>query len=118
MTGKLVCLDPGFASVGYAVLLCEGDTVTLSRFGLCRTKKSTDSEVYASDDNLRRAVEVSAALSALVTESSAPALGFCVEAFSFPRNASNAAKVALTWGVLACLSESLAIPLWQPPRWR
>ena len=109
-------LDPGLSNVGYAVVRL-GDRTTPLRMGLIRTKKSDKKlKVLASDDNFRRCKEVAASMNALVEEveaSEGPIRVFCVEAKSFPRNASAAAKVAMFWGILAKLSVDTGIPVVQ-----
>ncbi len=71
--------------------------------------------VRAADDNVRRAREIAAWFSEMTRETPtfpAPAL-VCAEAMSFPRNASNAAKMAMTWGVLVARLHELRLPLLQ-----
>jgi Holliday junction resolvasome RuvABC endonuclease subunit len=84
---------------------------------LIQTKKSDKKlKVLASDDNFRRCKEISVALTSLireVEEAEGPIRVFCVEAKSFPRNASSAAKVAMFWGILAMLSVDTGIPVVQ-----
>jgi Holliday junction resolvasome RuvABC endonuclease subunit len=52
------------------------------------------------------------ALSDLIMRYS-PVVAIAAEAMSFPRNASNAAKMALSWGVIAAISEALQLPIVQ-----
>lgn len=109
-------LDPGMSNVGYAVVRL-GDLTTPLRMGLIQTKKSDKKlKVLASDDNFRRCKEISVALNTLIGEVEkvyGPVRVFCVEAKSFPRNASSAAKVAMFWGILAKLSVDTGIPVVQ-----
>lgn len=111
----LACgIDPGFSSLGWSLVeLSTGDhvvaTASLVSLGLIRTEKSTAKQnVLASNDNFRRAREIAVALRKLFEVR--PAV-VCCESMSFPRNASAAAKVAMTWGVLADLCESQGIPM-------
>lgn len=114
----IIGLDPGFASIGYAVCVCDRNAEGQRRFrvlrmGLIRTEKSDKKrEVRAADDNVRRAREITTALDGLfrkgapqadVVLSMPPVRAVCAEAMSFPRNASNAAKVAMCWGVITAL---------------
>lgn len=111
--GLVLGIDPGFASVGYALidLLPEGEV--LVRVGVLTTKKSLAKHaVYASDDNFNRSREIYRGLADLVNARER-VMTICVESMSFPRNASAAAKVAMSWGILASFSESLSIPLVQ-----
>lgn len=133
-------IDPGFASVGWAIADVTSSAVVPIAMGVIRTDKFkkpkkgttkklkiavTDTEKFiemlkttfrgelpsASEDNLVRAVYVAAQLHGLILSFKPSAL--CVEAMSFPRNASNAAKMALSWGILACLSENNGFPVFQ-----
>jgi len=111
--GLVLGIDPGFAFVGYALvdLLPEGES--LVRVGVLTTKKSLAKRaVYASDDNFNRSREIYRGLADLVS-ARGRVMAICVESMSFPRNASAAAKVAMSWGILASFSESLGIPLVQ-----
>jgi Holliday junction resolvasome RuvABC endonuclease subunit len=110
-------LDPGFSKIGYSFVRLGGHTDVPIRMGLIQTKKSDKKlKVLASDDNFRRAKSIALELSQLVASveiSEGPVRVFCVEAKSFPRNASAAAKVAMFWGVLAKLSVDTGIPVVQ-----
>lgn len=80
--------------------------------GVVTTEKSSKKRnVLAADDNLRRAKEVAAVLTGLVDLWKIKAI--CAESMSFPRNASAAAKMAMTWGVVATLSSMKSIPVVQ-----
>jgi len=110
--GLVLGIDPGFASVGYALVEVRPTDERLVRIGVIATKKvDAKRAVYAADDNFRRGREIAKALSELVAGNKV--LAICAESMSFPRNASAAAKVAMCWGVLAALSESQGIPLVQ-----
>jgi Holliday junction resolvasome RuvABC endonuclease subunit len=103
-------IDPGFASIGYAIVQIEPEK--LIDLGVIRTEKSGKKRgVLASDDNLRRAREIHKALLRKILGLRVVAI--CAESMSFPRNASAAAKVAISWGVLASIAEQLAIPIVQ-----
>jgi Holliday junction resolvasome RuvABC endonuclease subunit len=117
-------IDPGLSALGYAVVDLSGDRVV--DLGVVRTQKSDKKRrVLASDDNLRRAREVDAALLGVLLARDGDRLlpcghpfgtnfaAICVESMSFPRNASAAAKVALSWGILAGLAGRFELPIVQ-----
>lgn len=111
--GLVLGIDPGFSSVGYALVNILPESESLVRVGVLTTKKSAAKHaVYASDDNFRRSREIYRSLADLVSYRG-HVMAICVESMSFPRSSSVAAKVAMCWGVLASLSESLGIPLVQ-----
>lgn len=116
---KILGLDPGFANVGFAVYrveLAQGtqpERQVVERAGLIWTEKSDKKRnVLAVDDNTRRTREISKALASLISSNDIQAI--CAEAMSFPRHASNAAKMAMTWGVIISLAEGRRIPIVQP----
>jgi crossover junction endodeoxyribonuclease RuvC len=113
VTLQLVCLDPGFASVGYATLVFNtGAAPFVHEFGIIRTAKSDKKQkVLAVEDNLRRTMEIATKLRWLCTLHRT--VGICAEAMSFPRSSSVAAKMALAWGAIASLSEAAMIPILQ-----
>lgn len=107
-------IDPGFASVGVAVVAL-GDTPANDcpiKLDVIRTKKAdTKRKVRASDDNLGRAKEIAAELQKILTLY--PASLICAETMSYPRNAAAAAKMAICWGVLAAIAQQRHIPITQ-----
>ena len=107
-------IDPGFSSVGYVCKLLTGELV---RAGVFRTKKSDKKQrVMAVDDNFRRAREIAEFFRDLqygLKHEGTLLVAICAEAMSFPRHASVAAKVALTWGVLADFTVNTDLPLVQ-----
>ena len=114
MSILLLGLDPGFANVGWALVQLDDDAKeTIVDMGLIETEKSSKKQnVLASNDNYRRAREISRAIRLLKPRPQA----VCAEAMSFPRNASAAAKVAMTWGVVAdyCEAENIAMLMASP----
>lgn len=87
MASLLLGIDPGFAALGLArvELLAAGERVL--NLAVIRTEASAQKrEVRASDDNLRRARELAAALDAQVTPE---VVALAVEAQSWPRNAGS-----------------------------
>lgn len=101
-------VDPGFASFGYCLFDLETERVLL--LGVIRTQKAKG-KVLASVDNLRRAREIHASVKSVLRGWDVAAI--CAESMSYPRNSSSAAKVALAWGVLACVSNDLDLPIVQ-----
>ena len=129
-------LDPGFASLGYVVVSFEPShnwMGVLQRsgspvMGTIRTEKSNKKRsVKASDDNLRRGRELYNALSFLMgsAPSEHPAFPFvlgeealniqavCAESMSFPRSASTAQKIGITWGIISSISDFYNVPIVQ-----
>lgn len=124
MSTLVLGVDPGFASIGFALvrLLPQGSEEVVE-LGVIRTEKSaTKLNVFASDDNVRRTRELTRGIYSLLISGSSDeftrntqtiAKAICAESMSYPRNSTNAAKVALCWGVLSSLSELLNVPLVQ-----
>lgn len=80
--------------------------------GVLQTQKLPGKRnVYAAEDNVRRARELAQQFSRLFQAQ--PMGAICAEAMSFPRNSSAAAKVAMCWGVLSTLAEQHQIPILQ-----
>lgn len=103
-------LDPGFADFGWAKVNIYAYRADVPAMGVIRTEKSAAKRnVLAVDDNLRRTFEIYDNLSSLFEGVSV----VCVESMSFPRNSSAAAKVAMTWGVMASLVKKCGVPLLQ-----
>ena len=103
-------LDPGFASLGYALVALHPVRETILSMGVIRTSKSTAKQgVLAADDNLRRARE----LWSLINQQLTAVEVICAESMSFPRNSQAAAKVAMSWGVIAALAEQRGLPIVQ-----
>jgi Holliday junction resolvasome RuvABC endonuclease subunit len=112
----VMAIDPGFASFGVVLVqlalvgVPTEDTVVL--MDVIRTKKSTKkTSVLASDDNYRRAKEIATRLRSLINTWNVVAI--CGESMSFPRSSSAAAKVALSWGVVADIAVQHQLPLVQ-----
>jgi crossover junction endodeoxyribonuclease RuvC len=109
-------IDPGFANCGYAVVLLTPDgALKPMNMGVFNTDKSTAKRnVLASDDNVRRAREISRFLRDLLRNGPHGLVrAVCAETMSFPRNASTSAKMALCWGVTASLAEEFDLPVLQ-----
>lgn len=108
-------LDPGFASIGYALVLLGPSGERPVRMGVFETEKSSKKRaVLAADDNVRRAREISVFLHDILTKGPhGPVRAICAETMSFPRSSSVAAKMAMCWGVVSSLSAMLDIPVLQ-----
>ena len=103
----ILAIDPGFASLGYSVIDVDGDVREL---GVLRTKPSPKRRrVRSVDDSERRLKELFSALDQIL-QSHDPAL-VCLEAFSAPRHASVAAKLALVYGMLLTMAHHRQIPI-------
>lgn len=92
-------LDIGFAITGYAVADAVADgRLKLRALGVIETKASDKKQrnVRSVDDVARRVREVGDALDLHVTTADL----VTAEAFSYPPNASSAAKLAMVWGVV------------------
>lgn len=131
-------IDPGLATCGFAVLRLQTfhvplsdrgeDRVTCVGLGVLRTKK-LDGDSSITLGNTRRAYAVARALENVIggraPESMARGAGVkalfpnetissvCVEAMSFPRSSSAAAKMAMTWGIIIANCVRRGIPLEQ-----
>lgn len=116
---RILALDPGFASLGYAVVelrpIAEGPAVVRGHtveLGVIRTKAAGKKRrVRAADDNVERCRELSVALGALLTAHRPIAI--VAESMSFPRSSSVAAKVAMAWGVIVDRATVLGLPIVQ-----
>jgi len=108
----LLCLDPGFASVGVVVLklTSKGEFVKVAK--LIETKKAPKKQrLLVAHENVQRTIEIVRALRELDQQFMFRAI--CAESMSFPRNSSAAAKMAMCWGALCWFSESARTPILQ-----
>mgnify|MGYP006274615547 CR=1 FL=1 len=114
MTHYILGIDPGFASVGYAVVAL-GDVPTNDhpvRMGVVRTQKANEKrKVRASEDNLERAKEIAKEIQTILTLY--PTSLICAETMSYPRNSAAAAKMAICWGILAAVAQQRGIAITQ-----
>jgi Holliday junction resolvasome RuvABC endonuclease subunit len=115
-------IDPGFASVGWAVVsLHRGEGETVLGLGVIRTEPAKfKHKVLVAEDNVVRTSSIVKSLRAILTDPVGLPVGagadfraICAESMSHTRNASAASKVALTWGVIVTLSDMLRLPLLQ-----
>lgn len=105
-------VDPGFAAFGWALAEIRADGVKPHSFGvICTEKSDKKRDVRASDDNTRRAQEIVRKIAPIIQAHSVRAI--CAECMSFPRSSSVAAKMAMSWGVIATFAELNGIPVMQ-----
>ena len=113
--GNSVCVigaDPGFASFGASIIELLPDREIVHNISVFRTKKSVKKiNVKAADDNFRRAQYLAKSIEFLIKKWKPMAIA--AETMSFPRNASAAAKVAMSWGILAYVCSVYEIPMVQ-----
>jgi crossover junction endodeoxyribonuclease RuvC len=107
----LLGLDPGLANMGIAVVENDGGTLFVRALRVVRTDATPKKlrTMYLADDNFRRAREIVRALDETIV--AWPPLAVAAESFAWVRDASSAAKTAMTWGVIASLCERSGIPL-------
>ncbi len=99
---RLIGIDAGFASIGYAILDLDSlspNSETVVDLGVIRTELSDKKrKVLATEDNFRRAREIFQELELLYQQTQPRVL--CVESMSWPRNAASSAKVGIGWGCI------------------
>ena len=103
---SVIGIDPGFAKIGYAVAHIR--PLKVVALGTVETKKG---EPPVSEDNFKRVRDIYCELAGLCYAHRPATL--CIEAMSYPRNASTAAKMSLCWGALAALSEEWELDVLQ-----
>ncbi len=103
-------IDGGLAALGWAAVRLEAGGEVLEGVGVIVTAPSARKRgVLAADDTVRRARELHRALSGVVGRYGPAVLA--IEAFSAPRHAGSAAKVAMSVGVVASIAEALGLPI-------
>ena len=116
---KLLGIDGGFSNVGWCLATYKDGLLQVDDMGVIRTEK-TKTKTPDSVDNVARAQRIAEYLEALVlrfdpdigrTEVSVQCI--CSEAMSHPPHASTAAKLSLTWGVIATLAYMTSLPVLQ-----
>lgn len=109
----VIGIDPGLANFGYAVVEMGATELRPLQMGLIRTEKSDKKrQVLASDDNVNRGRELAHQFRQILRGLD-NVVAFCVEAMSFPRNSSAAAKMAISWGVIIGIATERDIPIFQ-----
>lgn len=106
-------IDPGLASFGVALVSVEADGIELKNAEVIRTEKSPKKRtVLQADDLVRRLREI-----ANVLEDWFPPVDVvCAESMSWPRNASAAAKMASTWGLIVAIADGRPLIQASPQR--
>lgn len=96
-------IDPGFANIGIAIAELDRGVLKPIYMDLIETKKND--ELSVSEDNFNRAKDIYYRIKDLfkpdIPNKYKGIDGIYVEAMSYPRNASTAAKMSLCWGALA-----------------
>jgi crossover junction endodeoxyribonuclease RuvC len=93
-------IDPGFASLGWAICTQEQGKLHAQLCGVITTEKSTKKlNTRSSEDNIRRAQNMYTDIAGLLTNY--PINMVCTETMSWPRNAGVVAKMGIAWGVIA-----------------
>lgn len=98
-------VDPGFAALGWGVVIYEQGVSTCLDAGVITTKKATKKQrVLVNEDNLRRTRELSEGLLGLIKTYRINLMTY--EAFSLPMqsNKSNLVKLGFPYAILATLS--------------
>lgn len=105
-------IDPGFALLGMAAVDVTPDHERVVATAVLRTEKSARKlDVRASDDNVRRGLELARGL--CIFCSTHRPVAFACEAQSWPRNAGSSAKVGLAWGVVIGVAYRFQVPIVQ-----
>ena len=111
-TLRVLGIDIGFASVGIALVELTHVSESVEWLDVIRTEKSAKKrEVRASDDNLRRAQEIASRLVPFFQNDRIQVV--CMEAMSFPRNASASMKMGMCLGDIATLACLYSVPIQQ-----
>lgn len=108
----VIGVDPGFASIGVAVLELGRETERPILLHVIRTKPSTKKlKMLSVEDNFWRTQAIAEQLNKILMSYEVVALG--AESMSFPRNSSSSAKIGMAWGVIASLTLHYNIPVFQ-----
>lgn len=105
-------IDPGLANMGVA-LVSIGATEAedrVERLMIFRTEKSDKKKgILAAADMMERGRLISGSLKTVFRDFPGAIKAVCTESFSPPRNASAAAKIALSFGVLLAVLDDLPL---------
>lgn len=113
---RVLGVDPGLRSFGYAVLNVERTApglhlVEVVTAGVIRTEKSDKKlKLLAANDDFRRVTAIVQRLTEVLGETGEPRC-VCAEAMSFPRNSRSAAQMAMTWGIIATMAWQRGLPV-------
>lgn len=109
---KIVGVDPGLANLGISLAEHTNQFTKVLKMGLHETDKNVGANETASEANFRRAGQLYVWLDELFSSPLFLDVNLiAAEAMSFPPNAANAAKMAMSWGVIASISKKYRIPV-------
>ena len=108
---RVLGVDPGLAHMGLALVRIEPASEVVEGLYVVRTKKDENKKVRVSDDNVRRAQELGALLVSIGERFEIVMIA--AESMSFPKDASAAGKMSISWGVLALFALMYRIPIAQ-----
>jgi crossover junction endodeoxyribonuclease RuvC len=106
--GWVLGIDPGFASLGIAVVARDGSEL----YEVAVLETELVKGMKASVDNVRRVQEIGRGIVGVLDRLEPPAFIAC-EAMSFARSASASHKVGLAWGTIAEIARSYRAPVVQ-----
>jgi len=107
---RLVGCDPGLAYMGVCLADLNDGLLTVQEMHIIETKKD-QRKVLQCEDNVKRLKKIFLRLEYLCSDYFVGAI--CAESMSFPRNASAAAKVAMSWGVIVSIAVRANLPIVQ-----
>ena len=109
---RVLGIDPGFSSLGWAICEMFNRDLTASQCGVITTEKAKHLvQLRSSEDNIQRAQLIYHQLSKILSHNDIGLIA--TETMSWPRNAGVVAKMGIVWGVIASVSEQLSIPMLQ-----
>lgn len=117
MGARVIGLDCGLASFGFAVIQLEPDVTHVLDLGAIKTKPSAKKEkTFASDDTLRRAQEIHHRVDGLIERFDVKAIA--AESMSFPRIGKQVMvkacqQLGVAWGIIAAIASSRSLPVVQ-----
>jgi len=110
--GLVLGIDTGFSTMGLSLMEVSSTREYVMGGRTLTTKKSAKKlNIRASDDNMRRAREIAVELRRRLDTYDINAV--CMEAQSWPRNASSSAKIGISWGIVAAVAEAKGLPVLQ-----
>lgn len=110
---NILGVDPGFAKTGWAVLSVGEGADVLEAMGVIQTdKESRKRNAYESADSFERARTIAKELTKILAQFQPKII--CFEAQSPVRNANVAAKLGMSYGVLATIAYSYGMPVVAP----
>lgn len=104
-------LDPGFASLGWALLDASGARPRCLAAGVIRTKKDGRTSIARCDDNARRLAQIACELDELHKAHRFAIIA--AEAQSWTRFAASDRATAMVWGAIAAVAELFNCPVVQ-----